>query len=98
MDFRKNYDFSLLVNEVEQLAIEELGSQLSEEKNSGVCVCQDCVLDMAAYALNHLRPVYRVSLLGTLYAHSLGEGSFKEELKKNVAEAIQKIKDNPSHD
>jgi competence protein ComFB len=98
MDFRKSYDFSLLVNEVEQLVIEELERQLSEEKNSGACLCQDCVLDMAAYALNHLRPVYRVSLLGSLYAHSLGEGSFKEELKKNVAEAIGKIRENPSHD
>ncbi len=98
MDFSQKHDFSLLVNEAEHLVVEELGKALESEAFADVCQCHDCVLDMAAYALNHLKPVYRVSLLGSMYAHSMGEGSFREEVKKNVEEAVRKIHENPSHD
>jgi competence protein ComFB len=96
MDFADKYDFSLLKNEMEDIVIEELGLQL--ENHPDICVCQDCVLDMAALALNKTKPVYQVSLLGSMYAQSLHEGDFRSGLAKIVAEAIQKVSENPSHD
>jgi competence protein ComFB len=98
MEFKQMHDFSLLTNEAESMVIEELGTKLGDDEFKSVCTCDDCVLDMAAFALNHLKPVYRVSLLGSMYAHSMGEGDYKKEVTRSVEEAIRKIAANPSHD
>lgn len=89
MDLTTMYSFDELTNEAERLVIEELGRQLGEVDSAG-CRAEDCVLDMAAYALNHVRPMYRVNLMGRLYADTLVE-QYGEEIRNAVAEAIRKI-------
>ena len=96
MALRDRYDLDSLVNESERLVLAELEAQLAVEKD--VCTCQECVLDMAAYALNNVRPAYRVSLMGSVYTRAAGESSQAEETRRVVREAIKKIKANPSHD
>jgi competence protein ComFB len=98
MDLKESYDFGILVNEAERLVIEELGRRLEELADPEICVCQDCVLDMAAFALNMLKPVYRVSLLGTMYAHAMDGGAYAREVKDAVDAAIRKVHANPGHD
>lgn len=98
MEFKDRYDFGILVNEAERLVEEELGRRLEELADPSICVCQDCVLDMAAFALNSLKPVYRVSLLGTMYAHAMDSGAYAEEVRKAVDLAIYKVHAKPSHD
>jgi competence protein ComFB len=98
MGFKDDYDFSILVNEAERLVEEELERRLAELDDPSICVCQDCVLDMAAFALNALRPVYRVSLLGTMYAHAMDSGEYAEEVRRAVDSAIAKVHAKPSHD
>ena len=96
MGLRDDYNFEYLVNEAERLVLDSLEKQLSE--NSGdVCICQDCILDMAAYALNNIRPLYRVSLMGTLYARALEGSEYEEEVAEAVGQAIRRIIANPSH-
>ena len=53
MALRDSYDFDSLVNEAERLVLEELQSGLPG--TPGICRCQDCVLDMAAFALNNVK-------------------------------------------
>ncbi|MCD6122718.1 MAG: late competence development ComFB family protein [Spirochaetales bacterium] len=96
MSLTDQYDFENLVNEAERLVFTELDNQLKEYDN--ICKCQDCVLDMAAYALNHIKPYYRVSLMGTIYAHSIDSTEYAQQVKKAVKEAIKKVSSNPSHD
>ncbi|NOY09116.1 MAG: late competence development ComFB family protein [Spirochaetes bacterium] len=96
MSLKDHYDLENLVNEAERLVFSELESQLKEYDS--ICKCQDCVMDMAAYALNHIKPYYRVSLMGTIYAHSIDNTEYAQEVKKAVREAIKKISGNPSHD
>ncbi len=96
MPLKDHYDFESLVNESERLVLAELEAQLSAEKT--VCTCQDCVLDMAAFALNNVKPAYRVSLMGSVYAKAAGESAQAQEIRRSVREAIQKVKANPSHD
>ena len=62
------------------------------------CACQDCVLDMAAYALNRVRPSYRVSLVGTFVDKTEEKAGYAREISQAVREAIEKIRANPSHD
>ena len=64
----------------------------------GVCTCQDCVLDMAAFALNYVKPAYQVSLMGRVYAQSGTNAQHAQEIARAVRTAIARIKSNPSHD
>ncbi len=99
MAFENEYSFDLLVNEAERLVIKELGKRLSEFDADNICVCEDCVLDMAALALNTVKPLYRVSLLGSLYAaHAADEESYMDSIKQAVDMAVKKVSSNPSHD
>jgi competence protein ComFB len=96
MALRDEYDFDSLVNEAERLVIDELEAQLAVK--SGICTCQDCVLDMAAYSLNNVKPAYRVSLMGSVYAQSAARIEYTREVARVVREAIEKVTKNPSHD
>jgi competence protein ComFB len=95
MGLRERYDFDSLENETENLVLAELESQM--QRASGICTCQDCVLDMAACALNSVRPSYRVSL--PLYAYAKPPGSsYAAEIAAAVREAIDRVQKNRSHD
>jgi competence protein ComFB len=96
MALRDEYDFDSLVNEAERAVLAELEAQMGRDKE--LCRCQDCVLDMAAYALNNVKPTYRVSLMGTVYARAGTDTEHAKEIRRAVSEAIRKIKANPSHD
>ncbi len=96
MGITDTYDFDGLVNETERMVLAELEIQLG--KTSGICTCQDCVLDMAAYALNNVKPAYRVSLMGSVYAQSGARGEQAQAVTRAVREAIAKVSANPSHD
>ena len=98
MAFADIYDFEVLKNESEKLVIEELSRQLDAHKGP-ICLCNVCVVDMAAMALNTVKPLYRVSLLGGQYtSQAMAEKSFAVSLKDSVTKAIKKVKENPAHD
>ena len=96
MALKDVYDFDGLVNEAERLVLTELEAQMAAAPD--LCTCQDCVLDMAAFALNKVKPAYRVSLMGSVYTRSSAQAERTQEIRRAVAEAIQKVKANPSHD
>ena len=94
MDLRNYVDFEELVNEAERLVIDELGRQMDDPANEDLLQDEDLVRDIAAYALNHVRPMYRANLLGRLYAKSV-EAEESEEIHRAVSDAIGKIRKNP---
>ncbi|MFP4300645.1 MAG: late competence development ComFB family protein [Spirochaetaceae bacterium] len=94
MNLRDYIDFEELVNESERLVIDELGRQVEEPENRYLLNDEDLLRDIAAYALNHVRPMYRANLLGRLYAKSL-DAEESEEVKRAVTQAIEKIRINP---
>jgi competence protein ComFB len=97
MSFLNEYNFDLLKNEAEVMVIREVENQL--EKRTDMCLCNECIVDIAAIALNNVKPLYRFSLLGTLYAsQAMTEQSYADSIKNAVAEAIVKVKNNPAHD
>ena len=98
MAFADDYDFDILRNEAEKLVVEELGKQLDAYKGA-ICKCNTCVVDMAAMALNAVKPLYRVSLLGAQYAsQAMSEASYARSLKDSVTKAIERVRKNPAHD
>ena len=98
MAFIDDYDFDHLKNEAENLVLQDLGRQL-ESFPEPLCKCNDCVLDMAAMALNTVKPLYRVSLLGGLYtASAMDEKAYGSSIRQAVFKSIEKVRRNPSHD
>jgi len=98
MAFTDQYDFDLLKNEAEVMVIREMEQQLSSGY-AGLCRCNDCIVDIAAIALNSVQPLYRFSLLGTLYAsQAITEQAYADSVKIAVMQAIKKVRKNPSHD
>ena len=97
MAFRDKYDFEFLKNEAESLVINELEKQLLSY-NKQICLCNDCVLDMVAIALNNIKPLYRASLMGALYtATAMEQAVYAESIQNAVSSAIEKVSKNPSH-
>ena len=98
MAFADEYNFDLLKNEAENLVLRELERQLAEYPQE-ICTCNECVVDMAAISLNAVKPLYRFSILGTLYtAQAENEAAYAERLREAVAQSIERVRLNPSHD
>jgi competence protein ComFB len=97
MAFSDIYQFDLLKNEAETMVINEVERQLELEPEE-TCRCNECIVDAAAIALNNVKPLYRFSLLGTLYAsQAINEQAYADSVKKEVAAAIKRVKANPAH-
>ena len=98
MALTDDYGFDLLKNEAEQLVLDELHKQLGS-KSARICRCKECLVDMAAIALNSVKPLYRFSLLGTQYAAlAMNDQSYADSIQQAVAVAIEKVSSNPAHD
>ena len=99
MAFIDEYNFENLKNEAENAVIKDLGRQLDAFPEP-ICKCNDCVLDMAAMALNTVKPLYRVSLMGKLYTETAMnvDGTFARGVREAVFDAIEKVRKHPSHD
>jgi len=98
MAFIDEFNFELLKNEAENLVVNELGRQL-ETYPENICRCNDCITDMAAMALNMVKPLYRVSLLGTLYtARAMDEKEYATAVREAVFTAVERVRKNPSHE
>ena len=94
MALTDEYNFEDLTNEAERLVLDELERQLRTLPPGADLHNEDTVLDIAAYALNHVRPRYRVNLLGRLYAQNVDE-AYAQEIESAVSEAIRKVSSNP---
>ena len=98
MALTDEYDFDLLKNEAETLVFREMEQQLKNAPED-MCRCNECVVDIAAITLNTVKPLYRFSLLGTLYAaQAMNEQTYADSVKHAVAQAIEKVRSNPAHD
>lgn len=93
MALEARYNFEDLYNEAEELVFEELERQL-ELSDNNVPKDQDSVVDMAAYALNLVKPMYRANLLGRVYAPALSQ-EHRDEIASAVNQAVAKISENP---
>ena len=96
MGIRERYDFQSLSNEAEQLVASEIERQIPAHPE--LCTCSECILDVAAYALNSVRPRYRVSLLDSVYIQPEERSEYLKEIRQAVRDGILKVSTNPPHD
>jgi competence protein ComFB len=96
MAIKESYDFDSLMNEAEELVVSEIEKQIPAHPE--LCTCSECILDVAAYALNRVRPRYRVSLLDSVYIEPEERSDYLKEIRQAVLEGILKVSTNPPHD
>lgn len=98
LKLKDRLNLTLLVNEAESIIIGEVENQLSEIDDDSICTCDDCLLDIVALALNNVKPAYRSSYTGVIYAQQLHSDENKKLYAEEVKKAIAKVRKNPSHD
>jgi competence protein ComFB len=96
MGIREKYDFHSLRNEAEELVVAEIERQIPAHPE--LCTCSECILDIAAYALNRVHPRYRVSLLDSIYIQPDERNEYLKEIRRAVHDGILKVIANPPHD
>jgi competence protein ComFB len=96
MAIKEEFDFDSLTNEAEELVVAEIEKQIPDYPD--LCTCSECILDVAAYALNRVRPRYRVSLLDSVFVDTEERSYYLEEIRIAVHDGILKVSANPSHD
>lgn len=90
---QQNYEIK---NYMEKMVRKNLESQL--EKRDDICKCERCVLDMYAYALNHLPPKYVVTDKGSIYTRLEElEVQLNADITREVYKAIEIVSKNKRH-
>lgn len=83
-------------NVVEKLVWENLDSVMEQKPH--MCRCDRCRADVAALALNHLKPRYAVSRMGHAItrAEILDQG-FLVNVLVAIARGVEQVSSNPRH-
>lgn len=69
------------------------------EDMDGICKCQKCVYDIAALALNRLKPHYVVTHKGEVYSKVLEMYTqFEVDVTTAILEAVKQVSENPRHE
>ena len=90
-------DLDYLENESEKIVLAEIERQLNSLPDY-ICTCRECVLDVAALALNSIKPLYRVTLMGKIYTSmAMDEKNYANNIRNVVFKAIEKVHKNPYH-
>lgn len=86
-----------LYNYAEEI-IDNLLNQILD-KYDNICKCDKCLLDIKAYALNHVKPKYVVTQKGATYTRALCEIDKQEKINitKSIVDAIKIVSENPHH-
>ena len=67
------------------------------EGSSELCHCEECALDLVAYALNRVTPRYSTSLLEPLAPDPALERRIRVEIDLALASGVKRLKEHPHH-
>ncbi|MBL7170909.1 MAG: late competence development ComFB family protein [Candidatus Omnitrophica bacterium] len=95
MSFKKKYPVENLINENEEEVFKIIDKILAEEKD--ICLCPDCMMDVAAIALNNLEPRYRVFLVRPVHRDSELISARLRKVEEAVRNALAIVKKSPHH-
>lgn len=87
-----------LNNITEEVVLETLEKMLQREEFKDVCKDEDCLLDMASYALNRLPAKYVVSSRGEVFSKTEElEQQHSVDVLSVVTRAIKVVSENEHH-
>ena len=95
MSFKEKYPVDGLINENEERVFKVIDKILAEGED--LCTCQDCMMDVAAIALNNLPPNYRVFLMRPIHRDSEIVQGHLQKVEEAVRRALDIVKKRPHH-
>jgi competence protein ComFB len=96
MKLDETYDLESIGNRSEQIVHEAIGRLV--EEGTALCTCQECVLDLVAWTLNHVTPQYYTSLLTPLNPDAARERRVRVEVDLAIASGLKRLKAHPHHE
>lgn len=86
-----------IYNIMENFVLEIIDSVLKTKPD--ICTCEKCRDDIAALALNKLKPRYVSSRMGDLFTRTeLMDSKLRTAIVVNIAEAAEKVAVQPRHE
>ena len=97
-DEKKEHLKSRLNNLTEEVVLERLGEMLEREEFSDVCKDENCLLDMATYALNRLPAKYVATSRGEIFSKTEElEQQHSVDVLSVVTRAIKVVSENENY-
>jgi competence protein ComFB len=95
MNLRERYNMDSLGNRSQELVYEAVEALV--EEGTAMCTCEECVMDLVAWTLNHVTPRYYTSLLSPLNPDPLMERKVRVEIDLAIAAGLKRLKEHPHH-
>jgi competence protein ComFB len=95
MSLSERYDLDKLINRGAGLVCDKIEQVL--DRRDDICQCEECVLDLIAYTLNRVKPLYGTSLLGPLHPDGEKERQLEEKIERTIDTGLKKIARHPHH-
>jgi competence protein ComFB len=92
---RERYNVDSLGNRSKELVYDAVEALVD---GGAVCTCEDCVMDLVAWTLNHVIPRYYTSLLSPLVPDPALEHRVQVEIQLAIASGIRRLKAHPHHE
>ncbi|MHA1215691.1 MAG: late competence development ComFB family protein [Candidatus Hodarchaeales archaeon] len=92
-DTKMNYNLDLIKNRSLEIVISRIEKLLNERDD--FCHCEVCVIDLIAFVLNNITPLYTTSLLDPFENKKIE--IINGEIEKAMKEGIKRIKEHPHH-
>lgn len=96
MSLTDYYDLSYLRNRSAEMVFARIESFLEERQD--FCHCEQCVLDLLAYVLNHVTPMYGTSLLDPFRPNPAREKKIAIEIDLALTAGAKRVSEHPNHD
>ncbi len=96
MSLADRYRLELLRNRTAEIVNRRVEQFL--EENPGFCHCEQCVLDLLAYVLNHVDPMYGTSLLDPFQPDPAREKKVRIQIDLSLKAGARKVSADPNHD
>ncbi len=95
MVMEQKYRLENLRNRTQELVITRIEQVLAA--GTDMCTCEQCVLDLLAYTLNHVTPQYGTSLLDPLSPNSEAARKVLIEIELAIEEGLRVVSARPNH-
>jgi competence protein ComFB len=96
MSLSDYYDLDNMRNRSAEIVYDRVEEFLRQE--DGFCHCEQCVLDLLAYVLNHVTPMYGTSLLDPLSPNPERERKLAIEIDLALEGGAKRVTEHPNHD
>ncbi len=68
------------------------------DRDTRLCRCPDCVVDLVAFVLNRVTPRYTTSALGDLHPDRAQEHKLRIELDLAIESGLKRLREHPHHE